>query len=70
MLTRKQIAALQDRLKREADEDHAQRTRKAELSLYAKKSNVGARKGNRSKAEKDDINSKGARLPGSAFSKS
>lgn len=67
--TAKEIEALKRKLKREAEKDQVERTRQARLSRYAAKSNAGARKGNRSKASRRDIFSKGGRLPGSGFSR-
>jgi len=67
--TAKEIEVLKRKLKREAAEDHEKRTRQADLSRYAEKSNAGARKENRSKARRRDIFSKGGRLPRSGFSR-
>jgi hypothetical protein len=69
LATAKEIEALKRKLRKQEAAEREQQSSETKLARYAKKSNAGMRKGNRSKAGRRDIFAKGQRAPGSGFSR-
>lgn len=67
--TKRELKTIKARVDREVGRDLIDARRGVQLAKYAKKSEKGMRKGNRSKAKARDIFTKRSRLKGSAFSR-
>jgi hypothetical protein len=67
--TKRELKTIKERVDREVGRDLVDARRGVQLAKYAKKSERGMRKGNRSKAKARDIFTKRTRLKGSAFSR-
>lgn len=67
--TKRELRTIKARVAREGGGDLVEARRGAQLAKYAKKSQKGMHKGNRSKAKARDLFTKGTRLKGSAFSR-